>query len=596
MVKYLTACIAIRGRWLLLGLLFLPLAPAQSAPADGFYHRGIEMKEGWRWWRSLGPMYAEAFPWVYHPRHGWLYLASPDRPVNRPAVHAWSPDLGWLWLDLDAYPWIQSAERGWLFETGPGRGGESRFYSRQLDNPLQRRGPYLIPDFATRIQALPLSRFSRSGEPLPESLLNAPPTAADWSALEALLAGLDGLDVDASREAMRDDLGRVHERLNAVLELSSLVWEARFFGSERYPRTEAGWRVLLADLAEATDTGTRGLHRALNRLEAFDARWGAWIERVYTVADGLDAMDGRLIRQRERLREGEVATLQTLNNRVTGQVNRVLHGFAESPISDFGSWRIDEATGGAFSTAAARNSRAERFLRENRERMEVFETAYAAVAGGDDFAGVADQYARLRERMDAATEVVNELSALYWEVLSALQQGGPYRLDGPGRDSGSVTTVIGGGNRHFGGPEYRERLSRIREAFTALDDRLGLISALPRPLLRLENIPRLGEDAALLNDVDGQIGAINTLLELPVPEHFQGSPFGIIGPEDLESGGAPSDWTRQAAPTLDQVTVSPALQRLIDSFASLRTNDFIDPNSDHNSQVIGELRSIRRER
>lgn len=583
----------------------MPLLPARAAPADGFYHRGIEMSEGWRWWRSLGAMYAETFPWVYHTDHGWLYLA----PSDQAAVYAWSPDLGWLWLGLDSYPWLHAQERGWLFFSGPGTGGEARFFSRQLDNPLQRRGGFMLPAINTQIEALPLSRYSRSEEPLAETLLNRPPTESDWSGLEGLLPALDGFDVGGSGAAMAASLGSINADLDRVLELRPLLWDAN--RSSIYPRTEGGWRALLADLGAATDAGTKGLHQALIGLEQFDARWGDWIQKIYTVADGLDAMDQRLLRQRERLLDGEVAALRQLSERVDSAISDILGGDANAAIiTDFDPWRVDSEARQAIVAESERAARAARFLAEHDGRMAVFEAAFTILSGSVDQTGVADHYRYLRAKLDAASEVVNALSDLYWQVETALAAGGPYRFrNGGGSITGLIhTNGIGGFNvvgYLRGGPDYRARLGQIRDAFSELDELLGDLFVFTAPLLRTEHRGRLDADAVLLAGIVNRIDGINELLALPVPADYSEVSSGFSAVGTVNEKGTANYWLQglrwdsQAAPDLDSLdwsSLSPSLQRSLAASAELATPMYTDPNSAHNLAAIDALRAIRERR
>ena len=50
------------------------------------------------------------------------------------------------------------------------------------------------------------------------------------------------------------------------------------------------------------------------------------------------------------------------------------------------------------------------------------------------------------------------------------------------------------------------------------------------------------------------------------------------------------------AATIDQAELSPALQRSLAASAALRTEAYIDPNSDLNRQRIASLRQIREQR
>jgi len=69
---------------------------------------------GWKTIPWLGWVNDQAFPWIYHPAHGWLYAAT-----NRPEG-AWhfDPGLGWLFLAPSLYPFIYDATASrWLFYT-----------------------------------------------------------------------------------------------------------------------------------------------------------------------------------------------------------------------------------------------------------------------------------------------------------------------------------------------------------------------------------------------------------------------------------------------------------------------------------------------
>ena len=94
-----------------------------------------------------------------------------------------------------------------------------------------------------------------------------------------------------------------------------------------------------------------------------------------------------------------------------------------------------------------------------------------------------------------------------------------------------------------------------------------------------------------LRDVVGQIDAINALLALPVPEHYlEGADW--LGGDDVET----ERWQSVPAPTMDQVALSPSLQRSIDASEDLRTDDYIDPNSAHNLEAVAALRALRTQR
>lgn len=91
--------------------LFLAPGEVLEAPAG----TGYGLLPGPRGRKSLpwfGTLYDQAYPWVYHLDHGWIYFASQD-PAG-----TWFYDrtLGWLWVNPQHYPYLWSANRAeWLF-------------------------------------------------------------------------------------------------------------------------------------------------------------------------------------------------------------------------------------------------------------------------------------------------------------------------------------------------------------------------------------------------------------------------------------------------------------------------------------------------
>lgn len=242
--------------------------------------------------------------------------------------------------------------------------------------------------------------------------------------------------------------------------------------------------------------------------------WGPSIERVYTVGNALDTIDQRLFRQRERLLGNQLEALRELSTAVQAQIGDAHYSLDEWETPDVESWRIGESTTTAIAEDADLSVRAHRFLAQHTGGMERFEAAHAVLTGVGDEPGISDQYTQLREQMDAATEIVNTLSALYWNVQSVLEEGGPYRLrDGGGNSDGSVTVISVGGFYR-----YSAHLAEIRDAFSALDENLDSILPRPQPLLRLEKMEHLQNQEILMRDTLDQIDAINNLLDLPVPD------------------------------------------------------------------------------
>jgi hypothetical protein len=84
----------------------------------------------------------------------------------------------------------------------------------------------------------------------------------------------------------------------------------------------------------------------------------------------------------------------------------------------------------------------------------------------------------------------------------------------------------------------------------------------------------VAEDAALLE-------------KTPSTSH---SPLPALG------ASLPAAWDSQPAPSIDEVELSPSLQRSLAASASLRTEEYINPSSDLNLERVGELRQIRQTR
>jgi hypothetical protein len=58
----------------------------------------------------------------------------------------------------------------------------------------------------------------------------------------------------------------------------------------------------------------------------------------------------------------------------------------------------------------------------------------------------------------------------------------------------------------------------------------------------------------------------------------------------------PVAWERKPAPNIDEVELSPALQRSLAASAHLRTDAYINPKSSLNLQSVASLREIREQR
>lgn len=83
---------------------------------------------GWRyfdWFKGFKP---EGENWIYHGRHGWLFVLADDTS----GMFLWDGALGrWMFTNEIAYPWMYAygADEGWVFFFEGGRPG-SRYFKR----------------------------------------------------------------------------------------------------------------------------------------------------------------------------------------------------------------------------------------------------------------------------------------------------------------------------------------------------------------------------------------------------------------------------------------------------------------------------------
>ncbi len=86
--------------------------PPPDNPADIYFDCPASFASGWRWSPWLGWFQVDAFPWVFHTGHRWLYAAGPG------VSSFWFYDLslGWLWTRPGVYPFLyQPSSGGWLY-------------------------------------------------------------------------------------------------------------------------------------------------------------------------------------------------------------------------------------------------------------------------------------------------------------------------------------------------------------------------------------------------------------------------------------------------------------------------------------------------
>ncbi|GEM_PF-1219369 len=59
----------------------------------------------------FGPFRADAFPRLYHPYWGWIYVSGEDSG----SIWIWVDGLDWVWTNTQHWPHLYSMERGWLW-------------------------------------------------------------------------------------------------------------------------------------------------------------------------------------------------------------------------------------------------------------------------------------------------------------------------------------------------------------------------------------------------------------------------------------------------------------------------------------------------
>lgn len=77
---------------------------------------------------------------------------------------------------------------------------------------------------------------------------------------------------------------------------------------------------------------------------------------------------------------------------------------------------------------------------------------------------------------------------------------------------------------------------------------------------------------------------------------LQSSTIPTSAPLPVAGASFPVAWDSQPAPTMDQVELSPSLQRSLAASAPLRTEAYSNPASDLNLQRVSSLRDIRQKR
>lgn len=95
---------------------------------ESWYAASSNLADGWRyfdWFKGFKPAGGQ---WIYHGRHGWLYVQAEDTS----GIFLWDVALGrWMYTNATVYPWMYAygSDGGWVFFFEGGRLG-SRFFQR----------------------------------------------------------------------------------------------------------------------------------------------------------------------------------------------------------------------------------------------------------------------------------------------------------------------------------------------------------------------------------------------------------------------------------------------------------------------------------
>ena len=92
---------------------FLVYDPIAEANPDGsiFAYAPLVSADGWRQDPDFGFVADDAFPWVFHFGHDWIFSLTP----NRDFWWFYDQRLGSLFTQQDLYPYVYDPENGWLF-------------------------------------------------------------------------------------------------------------------------------------------------------------------------------------------------------------------------------------------------------------------------------------------------------------------------------------------------------------------------------------------------------------------------------------------------------------------------------------------------
>lgn len=102
---------------------------------QSWYATAAETDNGWRfydWFKGFNPQ--EQSNWIYHGRHGWLFVIAED--TSR--MFLWDAALGrWMFTNENVYPWMYAfgPDQGWVFFFENGQPG-SRYFQRGDTNEV----------------------------------------------------------------------------------------------------------------------------------------------------------------------------------------------------------------------------------------------------------------------------------------------------------------------------------------------------------------------------------------------------------------------------------------------------------------------------
>ncbi|MGB0745099.1 MAG: hypothetical protein ACPGSB_11305 [Opitutales bacterium] len=117
----------------------------------------------------------------------------------------------------------------------------------------------------------------------------------------------------------------------------------------------------------------------------------------------------------------------------------------------------------------------------------------------------------------------------------------------------------------------------------------------PEPVvLDLKNKPEMSEEHSFVRDALLDADVLARAEDSSLSRIEQDSPADDV----LPVAGAPlaRNWESKPAPEADAVELSPALQRSLAASAHLRTDDYINPNSEYNLEAARALQEARKSR